>query len=266
MNQLTRRGLIVAGSVAAGAAVTHAVDARGSGRHAQPHVAITWDGPWSTVFSRGLPLFRKHEMVSTVYAVTEWVGETKPTVSWDRYCTWGELEQLAEAGWEVSNHTRTHPHSMGRYTEAQARPEVLGAKQDLVARGFATPGFAYPYSSPGPGVRAVVEEQHAYARAGQQMGDAVGDITSTEQLYTLPTQIMPVVGPDKLVAHTQSVCYDRGMSLIWLCHLVGPPLRTLSIEPDPLERYLAWLAGEQSAGRLMVSTAWDLVRAALLQD
>ena len=141
---------------------------------------------------------------------------------------------------------------------------MLGAKQDLVARGFATPGFAYPYSSPGPGVRAVVEEQHAYARAGQQLGDAVGNITSTEQLYTLPTQIMPVVGPDKLVAHTQSVCYDRGMSLIWLCHLVGPPLRTLSIGPDPLDRYLAWLASEQNAGRLMVSTAWDLVRSSLL--
>ena len=129
---------------------------------------------------------------------------------------------------------------------------------------LATPGFAYPYSSPGPGVRAVVEEQHAYARAGQQMGDAVGDISSTDVLYTLPTQIMPVVGPDKLVANTQSVCYDRGMSLIWLCHLVGPPLRTLSIEPDPLDRYLAWLASERNAGRLMVSTAWDLVRASLL--
>src|SRR5262249_60112046 len=112
-----------------GAAVTHAVDARGAGRHGLPHVAITWDGPWSTVFSRGLPLFRKHEMVSTVYAVTEWVGDTKPTVSWDRYCTWGELEQLAEAGWEDSNHTRTQPHSMGRNTERHVAPEAGSAQE-----------------------------------------------------------------------------------------------------------------------------------------
>jgi hypothetical protein len=54
------------------------------------------------------------------------------------------------------------------------------------------------------------------------------------------------------------------MSLIWLCHLVGPPLRNLSIEADPLERYLAWLGREQDAGSLVVSSAWDLVRASLL--
>lgn len=261
--RLTRASLLTAAGVAAGAAVARAAEPASASPRGVPRVSFTWDGPWSTVHSRAMPMLAKHGFAGTVYVVTERVGGTRSAVPWDRYCTWAELKELAAAGWEVSNHTRTHPHHMGRFTRPQAEFEVLGAKQDLVARGFATPGFAYPFSSYGPAVMGVVQQQHAYARAGAELGTTVGPITSRADLYAMQTAVMPSLPPDRLEPFTRDAI-ARGRSVVWLAHLVGPRLKDLAIEPAVLERYLAFLAGEQRAGRLQVSTAYETAQANLL--
>jgi peptidoglycan/xylan/chitin deacetylase (PgdA/CDA1 family) len=261
--RLTRASLLAAAGVGAGAAIVRATEASGAARNPLPRVSFTWDGPLSTVHSKAMPMLAKHGFVGTVYAVTHRVGGTRPEVPWDRYCTWQELHELAAAGWEVSNHTRTHPHHMGRVSRAVAEYEVVGAKQDLVARGFATPGFAYPYSSYGPMLVDIVAAQHAYARAGAELGTTVSPIRSRAELYEMQTQVMPAMPADQLEPFTRAAI-GRGQSVVWLAHVVGPPLKDLSIDPGVLERYLAFVAGEQRAGRLRVSTAYETAQANLL--
>jgi peptidoglycan/xylan/chitin deacetylase (PgdA/CDA1 family) len=57
---------------------------------------------------------------------------------------WSELRRLAAEGVTLAPHTRTHP-LLNRLPEAEARQEVVGARDDLEREiGAVPPVFAYP--------------------------------------------------------------------------------------------------------------------------
>jgi peptidoglycan/xylan/chitin deacetylase (PgdA/CDA1 family) len=60
--------------------------------------------------------------------------------------TWNELGALAELGWEVGSHCRTHPHLPG-LDDAALADELAGSRADCEARlGRPCRSLAYPYS------------------------------------------------------------------------------------------------------------------------
>jgi peptidoglycan/xylan/chitin deacetylase (PgdA/CDA1 family) len=78
-----------------------------------------------------------HGLAGTFYLNSGLVGQP-------RYLTWEQVDALAEAGHEIGGHTVSHP-DLTTVTAEEARREVAGDREALLARGYAVTTFAYPY-------------------------------------------------------------------------------------------------------------------------
>lgn len=95
----------------------------------------------------------------TVFAPTAYAG-TDRLMGWDGYdvwlgteheeelrcMSWDELNGLAEDGWEIGSHTRTHPR-LSQLGDDEIAEELSASRQDCLDRtGRACRVLAYPYS------------------------------------------------------------------------------------------------------------------------
>lgn len=142
-------------------------------------VAITFDDAYLSVLELGKPILDEIGFPATVYAPTAYLDAPERPLSWDGIDSWigGEYEQellpmswdqlgeLADAGWEIGSHTRTHPH-LSRIDEGALREELAESRSTVEQRlGRPCPTLAYPY---GDHDERVVEAAGAagYAAAG----------------------------------------------------------------------------------------------------
>src|SRR2546425_309694 len=86
-------------------------------------VAVTFDDGFRSVFEHGFPVLARLGVPASIFVVTDLLGDRRP-MAWpgiDRWLrgpdtaeltpvSWGELRQLADAGWEIGSHSCTHPH------------------------------------------------------------------------------------------------------------------------------------------------------------
>jgi peptidoglycan/xylan/chitin deacetylase (PgdA/CDA1 family) len=140
-------------------------------------LAITFDDAHRSVFDLAFPLLRRLGAVATVFAPTNYIGTGEPT-AWEGFAAealgshsrelvcmdWEQLRTMADAGWEVGSHTRSHPH-LTRLAPSAVRDELTGSRELLEAR-LQRPcrSLAYPYSDVnGAVVEAVYASGYAYA-------------------------------------------------------------------------------------------------------
>jgi peptidoglycan/xylan/chitin deacetylase (PgdA/CDA1 family) len=156
-----------------GTTFQEAVQAR-SGRA----VAVTFDDAYLSVLRLAKPLLDAVGFKATVYAPTAYLDTPERPLSWDGIeqwiggeheqellpMSWDQLGELAEAGWEIGSHTRTHPH-LTRLDDQQLRLELVESRAEVVRRLGRCATLAYPY---GDHDERVVEAAGAagYAAAG----------------------------------------------------------------------------------------------------
>jgi peptidoglycan/xylan/chitin deacetylase (PgdA/CDA1 family) len=120
-------------------------------------VAVTFDDGFRSVFEHGFDVLSRLGLPGTIFVVTEFVGGSAPMVwpgidEWLRRAdeelapvSWKQLEQLAEAGWEIGSHTCTHPF-LTRCDDASLEHELRvsrAACEEHLGRPCTT--LAYPY-------------------------------------------------------------------------------------------------------------------------
>jgi peptidoglycan/xylan/chitin deacetylase (PgdA/CDA1 family) len=121
-------------------------------------VAVTFDDAYESVLSIGLPILERLGWPATVFVPTNWPGAGGP-MTWDGIdqwlagpheaelgCLgWDELGGLAERGWEIGSHTRSHPH-LTALSDAELAEELLRSREECSgALGLPCPSIAYPY-------------------------------------------------------------------------------------------------------------------------
>jgi peptidoglycan/xylan/chitin deacetylase (PgdA/CDA1 family) len=122
-------------------------------------VAITFDDAATSVFEQAAPLLAECGVPGTVFVPTDFPDQDKP-MAWpglDRWVggqherelrcmSWGQLGQLAEAGWEIGSHTCSHPH-LTELGEVELSRELAESKRECEYHlGGTCPSLAYPYS------------------------------------------------------------------------------------------------------------------------
>ena len=126
-----------------------------------PHrrtVAITFDDAYRSTLELGAPVLARHGAPGTVFAPTDWIGREEP-MSWPGIEEWADgphraellclgwdgLAELADQGWEVGSHTRSHPR-LSQLDDAGLEHELAGSRE-LLAQGLGRPceSIAYPY-------------------------------------------------------------------------------------------------------------------------
>jgi peptidoglycan/xylan/chitin deacetylase (PgdA/CDA1 family) len=152
---------------------TDAVVSRSTGKL----LAITFDDAFASVKGLAWPILRNHGAVATVFAPTafmddhtilEWPGidHWKSTVDADelRAMDWDDLGELAQDGWEIGSHTRTHRH-LTQLDDDTVADELSESRAICSARiGQPCRSIAYPYGDMDPRVVA------AAAAAGYETG------------------------------------------------------------------------------------------------
>jgi peptidoglycan/xylan/chitin deacetylase (PgdA/CDA1 family) len=134
-----------------------------------PLVALTFDDGYASAYERAFPLLMEYGWPATVFPVADYAGRGNRWPSQPagtpcaRLMGWGELRTLAEAGWEIGGHTRTHP-DLRLLDDGRLRDELHGGKAALEDRlGSAVRAFAYPYGSYDRRVRAIVRTAYTAA-------------------------------------------------------------------------------------------------------
>lgn len=231
-----------------------------------PTVAFTWDGPFRSMYLNALPLFQARHIRATAFVISGVIPGSSPDVNTDPKCTWGQISDLRSSGWEVSNHTYDHK-CLIYLRPAEMRAEIQNGKKILVDRGYATPGFAYPYNRFDKRSQSLVAEYHEYGRAGGNY--ALGQITDVETLYGLPSINLAHLTTEEMVDRTKTECLDGRLDLIWLCHCCGDvgwdgEDQRLTVDPKELAGYLDWLFERRDARKVAVATCRVLIRGNLL--
>jgi peptidoglycan/xylan/chitin deacetylase (PgdA/CDA1 family) len=135
------------------------------------NVVVTFDDAYRSVLTLGAPILQRLGLPGTVFAPTAWMDRDEP-MTWpgiDEWIgteheselmplSWDELGDLADQGWEVGSHTRTHPR-LTQVGDEQLRAELVGSREDCEARlGRPCRTIAYPYGDHDVRVRMAARE------------------------------------------------------------------------------------------------------------
>ena len=121
-------------------------------------LAVTFDDGYRSVIELARPILSRLGLPGTVFVPSAFPGAVLP-MAWpgiDQWLggehehelalmSWAELRALAEEGWEVGSHTRTHPY-LTRLDDEELREELEGSRSDCEGRvGTPCRSLAYPY-------------------------------------------------------------------------------------------------------------------------
>jgi peptidoglycan/xylan/chitin deacetylase (PgdA/CDA1 family) len=121
-------------------------------------VVVTFDDGYRSVLELGFPVLRAAGLPGTVFVPTALVGSGMP-MSWpgiDHWAdgpyanellplAWEELGTLADAGWEIGSHSRSHAH-LTALDDAELDLELSGSRSDCERRtGRPCTSISYPF-------------------------------------------------------------------------------------------------------------------------
>ncbi|MGZ3745374.1 MAG: polysaccharide deacetylase family protein [Pseudobdellovibrionaceae bacterium] len=119
-------------------------------------VSFTFDDGDYSAIGKAYPLFKKYKLPATAYIPTQYVGQLwQPNINdynmnertkYNRYMNWSELHTLELAGWEIGDHSATHPN-FEEIDPTLVMKELSESKQTLLAHGFKGQSFATPFGS-----------------------------------------------------------------------------------------------------------------------
>lgn len=121
-------------------------------------LVVTFDDAYASVLDLAAPILARASVPATLFVPTQLVDLPGP-MSWPGIehwvgtphedellpMGWDGVAQLAEAGWEIGAHTRTHPH-LTQLDDATLDAELRGSREEVEERlGRPCPSIAYPF-------------------------------------------------------------------------------------------------------------------------
>jgi peptidoglycan/xylan/chitin deacetylase (PgdA/CDA1 family) len=159
-------------------------------------LAVTFDDGFASVFERAEPILSALGLVATVFVPTSFMsGQT--ALKWEgieawsrspdahelRCMSWDTLGTLADRGWEIGSHTRSHPH-LRRLSDDALRDELRESREEVAKQMTRACGsIAYPYG----------EADARIARMAQDVGYVAGACLSHSLAHRGP-HLWPRVG------------------------------------------------------------------------
>jgi peptidoglycan/xylan/chitin deacetylase (PgdA/CDA1 family) len=162
-------------------------------RPAGKTVVFTFDDAFASVKTYALPILRQLGVKATVFAPTDYISRQAPLAwpgleSWEHSSdaneltamTWDDLGELAELGWEIGSHSKTHPLLTSLDDETLAA-ELHESRVECASRiGSPVTAIAYPYGDLDDRVQELTRH------AGYDAAAALAWPSSTSSLYSYP--------------------------------------------------------------------------------
>ena len=126
--------------------------AQASSQEPQSVITFTFDDAPKSVYQTAFPILHRYGIPATLYVITDVVG----TDHW--YVTWDQIDKLSKAGWEIGDHTNTHP-SLIKLSNADVISELDISKQTLLQHGYRALSFAPPFGDYNEKVLSFIRER-----------------------------------------------------------------------------------------------------------
>jgi peptidoglycan/xylan/chitin deacetylase (PgdA/CDA1 family) len=132
-------------------------------------VCLTFDDAYASALRYGCEAVASAGGIGAFYAVPALVGKSSV---WDGdlarpLADWDALRRAQELGFEIGNHTNTHPR-LGGLSEVEQLEELKAAHHALTSEGIESKTVCYPYGSIGPATARLA------SLLGYQVGLALG--------------------------------------------------------------------------------------------
>jgi len=212
-------------------------------------VVLTFDDGCKSDIENVAPLLEARGSGATFF-----VNEPrKPYDGWpeDHYLTWDEVRKIHDAGFEIGNHTASHP-DVTRLSKAEFVDELAHIERRCEEHGLPRPtSFCYPgFSWNHAAVDVLAEKGYAFARAGAPpefddkghgcRGPAYDPAVHHPLIVPTTSYSGPDWGFDDLV---WAVDQARGGKIAVLCFHGVPDLDHpwVHTEPEAFMKYMAYL-------------------------
>jgi peptidoglycan/xylan/chitin deacetylase (PgdA/CDA1 family) len=213
-------------------------------------VVLTFDDGTKSDIAYVAPLLKRYGFGASFY-VTEGLREIKG----DDALSWDDIRQLTDLGFEVGNHTESHP-DLTKLTKEQIQAEIKGFEQRCEQHGIPAPKtFAYPMFRDSVAVAQVLlQDGYLFARRGvtpefpDSDNGARGPAYDPEKHYPLFIPITGYAGPkwgfqDLVWAVDQA---KNGKIAVLNFHGVPYPRAPwVSVEPEVFAQYMGYLRDQK---------------------
>ncbi|MFY1621054.1 polysaccharide deacetylase family protein [Micromonospora sp. WMMD736] len=207
--------------------------------------------------------------IMTKYGLTGTFYVNSGTVGTPDHFTLPDLDAMAAAGHEIGGHTLNH-ENLGTLGVDEVRRQICDDRVALLQWGFPVRSFAFPFgAAPESGEQAVRECGYNSARGLGGLYSFAADencrwCEPAEQLP--PENPMLTRAPDQVAitwtaADMERLITDAGPGWVQMtfhgvcpsdCDDIGTPV-------GEFEQFVNWLADQQQAGTLLVSTVGDAI-------
>lgn len=196
-------------------------------------VVLTFDDAPASQYSVVAPLLKEYGFGATFF-VCEFPPNFKDSTL---YMNWRQIKALDDMGFEIANHTRTHPN-VANLSQAQFNEELVYIENKCDSLGIIHPtNFAYPgYGLDAQVLEYLEEKKYDFARAG---GSRVYDPLE-DHPYLIPSWATDVNNKKEIIASFKKA--KKGKIVILTLHGV-PDIEHpwVNTPPELFKEYLQYL-------------------------
>ncbi len=191
------------------------IDALRTDYQGKPVCIITFDDGKSSVYDKAFPILNSNGQQAVAFVVPDLVGQLT-TISKT------QLDILQNAGWDISNHSKSHAN-LSKLNVEELEEEVNGAYQWLVDNGYEKGArfFAYPGGRWNEIVINKVKERHKLARSGIYDARLQPHLSGLgEENYLITTmEVQNDVSVDMVKDYIDNAINQKGL-LVLLLHAI----------------------------------------------
>jgi peptidoglycan/xylan/chitin deacetylase (PgdA/CDA1 family) len=172
------------------------------------------------------------------------------------WLNWSDYDSLYADGWDISNHTYTHPQ-LSTLDATSLELEINGMRDLLISRGYlrSCDFIAYPYSDFNLDVLDKVKEHHKIGRSAEDWSYNAHPSSVLNDYYLIRVHSEW----DDLSMQLQDIdkAIERGQLLVYMFH-------DISGYADRFTATMQYLKTKQDAGQIQVMTLsqyWDYIHA-----
>jgi peptidoglycan/xylan/chitin deacetylase (PgdA/CDA1 family) len=215
-------------------------------KSSKPKVIFTFDDGWESQYTQAFPLFLERGFRASVGVISNKVGTTN-------YVTLDNLKEMYRYGWDLFNHTETHP-DLSTLDSEQVVNEITNCKNYLLNNGFkgAEDILAYPYGGHNNLVVDALKPHIRYARTLIERSEAPIPLeplrASTRNVVNLNPSVINGYIDDAI---------NTGDTLVITAHIIDPVADTgMKYTPADLETILDHLYTNRDLVDVVTISEW----------